>query len=324
MSTYNKTYLTFEQQLALLKSRGLEVTSDIKALEYLRRIGCYRLSAYWYPLRKITTTTDINTKITTYKRADEFIPNAKFRHVVELYVFDKKLRLLLLDALERIEVAIRVDISSLLGSIDHFGHMNSNLLHGNFVKKINPRTQLTNYQSWLKKHDELMNRSKEDFVNHYKSKYGLPLPIWVSAELWDFGLLSTFYQGMSFKDKNFIAAKYHISKCEVMESWLRCLNYNRNIVAHHGRLWNKNFVDQPKLPKPGEIPAFDSLRGRIECTSRVYSALCILSHMMRSVYPNSKWPTRIRELVDTFPHESPLSISDMGFPTNWEKQNFWI
>ncbi len=323
MSIYSKPYLTFEQQLELLKSRGLQITNDAKAIEYLRRIGYYRLSAYWYPLRELIPVTDHASTATSCEPRDDFIPSAKFHDSVNLYIFDKKLRLLILDALERIEVALRVDISYLIGSKDPFGHTNPQLLHGNFVKRVDAHTNKTKYQVWLAKHDELTNRSKEDFVRHYKKKYGLPLPIWVSIELWDFGLLSTFYQGMKVDDKASIAMKYDITRWEIMESWLRCLNYIRNVVAHHGRLWNRNLVDQPKLPKQGEIPRFDSIIGKGGSISRVYVALCIIIHLMQYVCPDSKWPMRLGELLSTLTEIPFANITDMGFPADWELQDFW-
>ncbi|MDP3268324.1 MAG: hypothetical protein Q8M40_04680 [Legionella sp.] len=70
MSRYNKPYLTFEQQLELLKSRGLEVTNDITALEYLRRLGNYRLSGYWDPCRKIISLAEQQTKSLRPRRSD--------------------------------------------------------------------------------------------------------------------------------------------------------------------------------------------------------------------------------------------------------------
>lgn len=89
MPRYNKPYLTFEDQLELLKSRGLEVTNDSVALEYLRRLGYYRLSGYWYPLRKLIPLTDQQTKLIRPRRSDEFVQDARFQDVVALYVFDK-------------------------------------------------------------------------------------------------------------------------------------------------------------------------------------------------------------------------------------------
>lgn len=323
MSTYNKPYLTFQQQLELLKSRGLVVTDDAAALSYLGRIGYYRLSAYWYSFRKSALLQDPVTKKITVQRLDDFHPGCTFQQALELYVFDKRLRLLVLDAIERIEVAVRVDIAYLLGQHDPFAHTNGALLHGNFAKKVNPITGRTRHQEWLDKYNQVLARSKEDFVRHYKQKYGLPLPIWVSVEIWEFGMLSTFFQGMTVADKTAIAAKYGIPDWQVMETWLRALNFVRNVAAHHSRLWNKNLVDQPKLPKPGAIPEFDPLIGKPDITSRLYVILCILIFFMRGICPNSSWPQRLREMLDQFPTLSKQTIADMGFPADWETHVFW-
>lgn len=169
----------------------------------------------------------------------------------------------------------------------------------------------------------MINRSKEDFAEHYKAKYGLPLPIWVAIELWDFGLLSMFYKGMTVRDKAEIAAKYSIPDWQVMESWLRCLNYVRNVVAHHSRLWNRNLIDQPKLAKKGEMPAFDSYVGNVHVTSRVYVVLCILAHFMKHVCPRSSWQLRLADLVRSFPKAAHINVHDMGFPKDWEQHVFW-
>ncbi|WP_051555212.1 Abi family protein [Legionella fairfieldensis] len=122
-----------------MKSRGLEVTNDITALEYLRRLGYYRLSGYWYPCRKLIPLAEQQTKSLKPRRPDEFMPGARFQDTVALYVFDKKLRLLILDAIERIEVAFRVDIAYLLGERDPFAYTNPDLLHGHFTKKLTPK-----------------------------------------------------------------------------------------------------------------------------------------------------------------------------------------
>lgn len=206
MSTYNKPYLTHQKQLSLLISRGMSVTNEESAIKYLERIGYYRLSAYWYPFRRMIGNSPIP------KRLDEFTHDTQFKTIVDLYVFDKKLRLLLLDAIERIEIAVRSSISYFLGAKDPFAHTNVNLLHGNFTKKINKKFHETAYSVWCKKLKNLTERTQEDFVRHYKEKYGLPLPIWVSIELWDFGMLSTFYKGMKVSGKIAIAAEYKVNE----------------------------------------------------------------------------------------------------------------
>jgi len=162
-------------------------------------------------------------------------------------------------------------------------------------------------------------------VQHYKQKYGLPLPIWVSIELWDFGLLSNYYQGLNFSDKSSIAEKYQlpIQGWKIMASWLRSINYIRNVVAHHSRLWNKNIIDRPRLPRQGEVPAFDHIISNIKARSRIYVIFCILLHFMRQISSNSSWPIRLKAFVLTFPTVPGLSFSDMGFPKDWQQQAIW-
>jgi abortive infection bacteriophage resistance protein len=325
-STYNKPHLPFDQQLTLLKNRGLGITDDALGIAYLRRIGYYRLSAYLYPMRTPLISQDQTTQKIKVTRQDQFMAGSTFDDALQMYVFDKKLRLLLLDAIERVEVTLRVDISYMLGSKDTFAHTNPCMLHGNFTKK-KKLTGLTAHQEWLVKYEKVLKRSKEDFVKHYKYKYGLPLPIWVSVELWDFGMLSTFYQGMQTSDKTTIATKYGILDFSVMESWLRTLTYIRNVAAHHSRLWNRNLVDQPKLPKIGEIKAFDPLVSASvtvkDVSRRLYGVLCILVYLLKVISPNSSWRDRLCEMVDQFPIIPQLSISEMGFPRDWKSHDFW-
>jgi len=95
------------------------------------------------------------------------------------------------------------------------------LLKSKFTKKIDPITGRTKYQDWLFKQEQSVTRSKEDFVRHYKDKYGFPLPIWVTIELWDFGLLSNFYQGMAVNDK----IKHEPPPHNYMKNMLKCLYY---------------------------------------------------------------------------------------------------
>ncbi len=254
---------------------------------------------------------------------DEFMLGTTFEHAVDLYVFDKKLRMMLLDAIERIEVAVRADIAYLLGAKNPFALENPQLFHPNFTTKPDPSTGETQYQAWIRMHDVLVNRSRESFVDHFKSKYGLPLPIWVSIELWDFGLLSHFFVGMTLQDRQAIAIKYGIANGKIMGTWLRTLNYVRNIAAHHSRLWNKNLVDQPSMPKRNAMPQFNPLINQPHITSRMYSALCIVVHFLKHICPNTTWTTRLQELLFTLDAIPIVGLSDMGFPVDWESHSFW-
>jgi abortive infection bacteriophage resistance protein len=98
-STYNKPHLPFDQQLTLLKNRGLGITDDALGIAYLGRIGYYRLSAYLYPMRTPLISQDQTTQKIKVTRQDQFMAGSTFDNALQMYVFDKKLRLLLLDAI---------------------------------------------------------------------------------------------------------------------------------------------------------------------------------------------------------------------------------
>jgi len=91
---YKKPFLSYPEQLQLLKDRGLSIENDERALHLLEYVSYYRLSAYWHPFLED-------------KEANIFKPGSSFDAAFNLYCFDKELRKLLLADIEKIEVAIR-------------------------------------------------------------------------------------------------------------------------------------------------------------------------------------------------------------------------
>ncbi len=325
MATYDRPWKSFEEQLELLSSRGMIIADHKRALCYLKNLGYYRLSAYWYPFRKFKVVQDPATKLLANLRQDDFYPNTHFSDAVELYLFDKKLKSLLFEALEYIEVAVRVDIAHLLGRRDTFAHHSINEFHGNFAGKIKGKTNSTNFAAWQDKYVSLLSRSKEDFVKHYQQKHGHDLPIWVAIETWDFGAMSQLYAMMKVQDQQTIATKYGVTDWKVFQSWLRSLNYLRNLVAHHSRIWNRNVIDQPKLPKRGNINWCDEFIGKVDLIARPFLLLAITTHIIKVIDPEITWPTDIQQHLDNFPEQlsdKKLDVSDMGIVANWK--DWWF
>jgi abortive infection bacteriophage resistance protein len=252
---------------------------------------------------------------------DAFKPGATFENAVDLYVFDKRLRMLVMDALERIEVALRVEVSHTLGELDPFAHYKPQWFDETFGTRINPRTGTTAHHRWLDKHARLVTRSRETFVEHNKSKYGLPLAIWIACEVWDFGALSHLFGGMRMAEQDAIAKRYGINDGRIFASWLRSLNYLRNVCAHHCRLWNRNIIDQPRLPPTDEIPWISSFEAERHPQSRCFLLLWICRHMLEMVNPHSSWPERMKKHLLTFPdlERLDLSLAGMGAPERWQE-----
>lgn len=254
---------------------------------------------------------------------DDFRPGASFGQAVDLYVFDKRLRLLFLDAIERIEVALRVDIVLLLGARDPWAHREPTFLHGNFAKRSNPRTRQTEHARWLARLDDSAARSKEEFVAHFAATYAGPPPIWIAAELWDFGMLSTFLASMTVADQAAISVRYGVARPELLTSWTRAINHIRNICAHHGRLWNRSPVDQAKPPRKHEIALLDHLASDLHARTRLYGVAAPVQYLLRFINPTTSWARRLREHFDRFPSAPGTAIGQTGFPDGWERLPLW-
>lgn len=308
-----KPWKSMAEQLALLKSRGLQVDNEAPALDYLARIGYYRLSGYWYPLREIDKAASSQQKRPI--RADTFVAGSHFEDVVKLYVFDKKLRLLALDALERIEMAIRVDVAHLLGEKDPCAHEKPSCLHGNFAKKKKdkgPNKGKTEHQLWLEKYQAMRHRARrEPFIDHHQAKYDGHLPVWVAIEVWDFGLLSRLFNGLQYADKNQIAQKYGLAEGKNLATWLRSLNFIRNVSAHHSRLWNINVVESS--PRPKTWPEMKN--------TRPFMYFAMMVQLLAVICPNSTWSQRLVELLNDYPASGNgmLTLDDFGVCEDWDQ-----
>lgn len=325
MTSYSKPYLTLDKQIDLLKKRGMRITDDGKAKICLDRIGYYRLSAYWYPFRRSTASTDAVSGKPVYVVEDDFKDETDFSTIVDLYVFDKNLRLLAMDALERIEIALRTNIALLLGARDPLAHRNATLLHGNFARRAkSPSNPNTKHQEWLNRQDRKFLESREDFVKHFKTKYpGDNLPIWMDVELWDFGSLSHFFGGMNVKDQDAVSMCYGVPSGQAFKTWVHCLNDVRNVCAHHSRLWNRPLVNQPTWPQVGSLPEFDHIATDGDSQRRLYAALAIMAWLIRHINPTSTWKTRLIDQLAKLPSSPHLSLTSAGFPKDWSQQKIW-
>jgi len=319
---YAKPYLTIPQQLALIQSRGMHMTDIDKAAHALERIGYYRLSGFWHPFRLRTVAVTGTTKVVTV--SDDFRPQSNFEAVVDLYVFDKKMRLHFMDVFERIEIALRVQISLLLGKVSPWAHRDPFALHGNFSKKRNPTSGKTKHEVWLERTDAAFNESRAEFADHFRKKYpGDYPPIWIACEAWDFGAMSTLFNGLAKADQETIAIQYGITSFQIMESWLRCLNFARNCCAHHSRFWNRPLVIRPSWPSEIEAPKLFHIQSAGKALVRTYAVACLSKHMLDAINPTSSWGNRLKELCTAFPQNPAISLAAAGFPADWEKQPLW-
>lgn len=291
---YHKPPLTFEQQLELLASRGLEILDQDNALHALERISYYRLSAYWYPVKN---------------HDDTFKPGARFDVAVKLYEFDRHLRLQVMDAIERIEIALRTSITY---TLSHAYGTYAHTAPANFRDRFQ-------HDRWISHVENEARQSQEEFIAHFQDKYdGFPrLPIWIATEVITLGALSRLYEGMLIRDQRKIAEDYAIHPA-VLRSWLRTLTYIRNICAHHARLWNRELANAPELPRHDanwQTPVTPTNR-------RLFAVLLILRQMMDHHHDGQQWQERVTNLLEPIAEKEYWRIS-MGIPGDWKVHPLW-
>jgi abortive infection bacteriophage resistance protein len=300
LKPYRKVALSFADQLRLLEARGLTVPDRTLALRQLSSISYYRLSAYWYPFLK----RNLQGKVT-----GSFETGTNFSQVVQLYEFDRHLRLLVIDAIERVEVHIRTLVTYHLGhQYGPFGHIQPVNFHPNF-----------DHAKWLTKLEGEALQSKDAFVEHFKSKYtGFPtLPIWMSTEVMSLGSLSFCYTGLKNQDKQHISRQLGIHH-KRLKDWLHTLTYVRNICAHHSRLWNRELAIKPEKVRD---PAWNSpITPRHD---RLFYVLLILRVLLRSNHNGNQWAESCNDLLDTFASEERYRTA-MGMPSDWKSHPLWI
>ncbi|MEM9306690.1 MAG: Abi family protein [Pseudomonadota bacterium] len=313
---YEKPYLPVPEQIELLKSRGMEIPDTDKASEYLHRIGYYRLSAYWHPMRVRDGSGAV---------LDEFCDGTTFKEATDLYTFDGRLRLIMLDALERLEVSLRTDVALTLGEHDPRAHRKAVFLDGRFTT---PRANgaPSKHRSWLKKLDDRFLKSKDQFAEHFRAKYPSDdMPIWIAVELLDFGPLSHLIGGMTFKDRTRIGANYGGIPANVLASWVHALSFTRNVCAHHSRLWNKPLINQPSLRGlSGEIEQFLShINETPGKNTRLCAVASVARYMLRHANPRTEWLNRFTSHILTFPNTPRLDLGAAGFSENWKDCLLW-
>ena len=307
---FTKSFLTYEQQADRLIRLGL--TGDLsKIIERLQSVSYYRLSGYWYPDRKPDPASP-------KQKLSEFFPDASIDEVWDRYVFDRRLRLLVMDAIERIEVDARNRLAYLHAS-----------KHGPFGYADDPQT-LPKLLIPDRHHPSKLERtilienlrqqaksSHEDFVKHFQAKYGkdhIDLPIWVACELMSFGNLFTFYRGCESSIQKDFSAQYKIQDA-VCLSWLRSLNTIRNICAHHSRLWNRVLDTKPSMPHKDPL-----WRERIP-NDRVFAVLTICRYLLSIISPGNEWTNRFKELLADYPD---IPRAGLGLIPDWDQHPLWM
>ncbi len=299
---YSKPSLNIQQQIAHLRANGMIIANQGLAEHWLRHVSYYRLSAYWLYFERPKTAV-----------GPRFETGTRFEDVVALYDFDRLLRRLVMRGTEHVEVALRGSWAYQLGQLAGSGH--SYLDAGHYAN----RQEFHMSQAKLA---SSVAASRETYIKHYKSNYGQPSlpPVWMVAEMMSFGQLSRWYSNLADRAvRNRIAAALGLHEA-VLVPLVRHLTDIRNICAHHGRLWNRGFLQPPKLAKnPPDLNQSLDLAAT-QAPAKLFNSLTTVAHIVRFVAPTSTWASDTRAHIRTQPTGD---LAAMGFPQDWENRPLW-
>lgn len=308
---YTKLPTTFQDQVQTWIDRGLQIPDPLRAQSYLSHISYYRLSAYCLPFQTVK---------------DRFNKSTTFDDVLSLYMFDRELRLLILDAIERIEIGLRTQIIyQLAHKYGSHWHDDAGLFIAPYVNRYGKTVDPFNsIQTFLGK--EYSSTDPEVFIKHYFDTYHTPNnpPSWMSIELLTIGGLSRLYSNLvNDDDKKLIANNYKLPFF-VFESWFHAITHLRNLCAHHCRVWNREYRITPKFLLK---PKYNWVDKPFDINNRTFYYLNVLKYFLNIINPNNSFKSKLENLLTKYPN---VDIGYLGLPTDadgksldWKTQPLW-
>ncbi|MDF7641049.1 Abi family protein [Bifidobacterium sp. ESL0784] len=297
---YDKPWLSIDEQCKRLESHGMQGVYANK--ERLARIGYYRLSGFWYMFRKIDSDN--------HSRSSFFMSDSRFSDVLRIYEFDRELRTALFAAIACFEISLRARLAYDVGRQDPFLYLKPALLD----TVMDP----VEYGSFINKYNDRRAHSREDFIKHFRREYDGQLPIWAATEIMEFGTLRKLYDVLPYPMRADIAAKYQLNQA-TLKSWLGCLNFIRNLCAHHGRVYNRALTVSPSIDT--ELSELTHIG---PSPKKMYAGIAILVYLLKQ--ENETTPIQqLKNCISALPTDIPqVDVArSMGVPANWQEEKLW-
>ena len=226
--------------------------------------------------------------------------------------FDRQLRLILFDAIEFIEIALCTKliyhISQAYGGL---WYLDDNLA----IDKIKHNDCLSDLQN------EFI-RSGENFAKDFRTRHPDENPdVWVIFEVATLGTLSKIYSNLkpNLSQKYRIAHEFGLNSTNDLSSWLAAISYLRNVIAHHSRVFGRDILKRPILPKK---PRNQWLQFRTTPVQekKPYVVISTMVYLCNAINPNNEIKNKLLSLFQDNPN---IPVYKMGFFNNWQNEPLW-
>jgi abortive infection bacteriophage resistance protein len=289
----DKGFKTIDEQLAILKSRGLTVYNEEKAKSFLLQNNYYRISGYSLTLRD----------------HDQFFSKVCFQNIVDIYSFDHELRHILLKYIEKIEVKMKSIYAYRFTEI----HGPAGYLDNSYF------TDLKQYQKTMDKvKDQKVRRLEhEAYLKHFVKDLKQDVPLWAVVDLMTIADISQLYSISEESIRDSVAKDFGFTTKDntlLLGSMMKSMTIIRNLCAHGSRLFNRLFEQRPWLSKKEKGCLIKYQNGMID-NSHLYGFIFLARRLLESE-DFLQMKTEIIRLSEDIPF---VDMKHYGFRKDWKE-----
>lgn len=252
-----KRAFSIDEQIARLKSYGLIFDNEEKAREILLDVGYYRFGFYSFPYEKTFPRLE--------GRTHELREGTTFKSVYDLYDFDARLRRVLLNALDRIEVNIRTQITYIASN--HYVNSptwfaDNNIMDSKFVETFEEKVYKT------LRENPIIKRHHDKYIN---DKYA---PAWKTIEFMTLGNITSLFRAIKDENIKLKISRQYGCTVGVFVNYLETIRVIRNKCAHGSCIYN---MEIPKGIKAKPAGIKDDSRHNIN------GAICVIEYILGKI-----------------------------------------
>ena len=226
-----------------------------------------------------------------------------------MYRFDRKLRLILFNEIEKLEISIRSCIVDMV--TDALGTPF-------WMTEPQHFANAARFQTSLAAIDTELRHSKEDFIKHYQENYSNPYPpAWMLGEILPLGTMCHIYNNIRDNQVMKRVAQHFGLQQPVFSSWIIALYGLRNMCCHHSRTWNRELAVVSANPRRVHLPWIDASRAD---KRRMYYRISMIKFLLQTVSPKNDLKKKLKDLFAEYPS---VDIRAMAFPSDWEDEPLW-
>ena len=302
-----KQFKNLDEQIEILKHRGVVITDEKYAKEVLLRENYFFLNGYRHLFTKSRET-------------NEFKVGTKFEEIYSLFLFDRSFRNILFKNLLVIENNLKSITSYQLSK--KYGYRERDYLKAkNFTQDPNRQRQVNDLLKKMKRQIRV-NGTQHTATLHYVSNYGY-IPLWILVKVLSFGIVSEMFSILKVEDQREIASVYHVSVDE-LSTYLPILANYRNLCAHEDILYDNKTqkeIDDTIYHQLLKIPMENE--EYVNGKNDVFALIIILKQLLKpEEFKNMT--IELDNVIQTLNYNlTTIKIEDvfkkMGFPTNWKE-----